>query len=150
MSNSLRPQVVNYRKVLVLLEMQRRALQLAGSPRELLDIYTQILKFLKQLPPSQVLGTEEMVAAGEGRYSKRLVGDFEVQELTLDEIEKIVTDEKTPRRILEKLAIARFHVPKGSMRSFQNIGMLREKILIRVQNERTHQAIGELARAPRR
>jgi hypothetical protein len=129
--------------------MQRRALQLAGSSSELLSTYSMVLEFLKNLPKSQIMelgGTKELAAR---KFSKQLIGDHDFELLSLDAIEKIVTDEKSPRGILERIAIARFHVPKGSMRSFQNMEMLREKLLIRIQNERTHQTIGEMARSSR-
>jgi hypothetical protein len=146
----INPKVLDdYRRVLSILEIQKRALQLGGSPSELISTYSLVLKFLKGLPNSQVLDLLGMPEFDAKTYSKRLIGDFQVHDLSLDEIEKLAADDKTPRRILEEIAIVRFHVPKGSMRSFQNMEMLREKILIRIQNERTHAAIDHLARSSR-
>jgi hypothetical protein len=137
----------SYRKVLSLLDLHRRALQLAGASPEVLSTYSRIVDFLRGLSPSQIEGLGELKTAP--TFSKKLIEGSRLESLSLEEIEKIVADDKSPRRVLERIAISRFHVPKGSMRSFQNVEMLREKILIRIQNERTHRAIGELASTSR-
>lgn len=143
-------QIANFRKVLVFLEAQRRSLSIAGAGDEFLAAFSSVLRFLKELPKSQILELTGAKSAQTKNRQARLVGDFQMTSLSLDEIERIATDIKTPRKILEEIAVSRFHVPKGSMRSFQNIEMLREKILIRIQNERTHKVIGEIARQNRR
>lgn len=150
MTKSNEQMVANYRKLLDLLETQRRALVTAGCSDEILDTYSLVLAFLKKLPSSKIVelsGSKRSQSVGR---QVRLITDFQATSLSLDEIEKIALDEKTSRKMLEEIAVFRFHVPKGSMRSFQNVEMLREKILVRVQNERTHKSMDEVARQTRR
>ncbi|MGO9304923.1 MAG: hypothetical protein ACLP3R_14730, partial [Candidatus Korobacteraceae bacterium] len=63
-----------------------------------------------------------------------------------DEILKLLNNEETPRSDLEQIAIVRFSVPSGSMRSFSNKRMLVDKLRTLVENERAHETIGEVAR----
>jgi hypothetical protein len=72
--------------------------------------------------------------------------DEELRRASLDDIAKLVSDEETPRKHLECIAIQRFSVPRGSMRSFSNKRMLVDKILTLIANERTHETIGAVAR----
>ena len=69
-----------------------------------------------------------------------------IQSASLNELERIVKDSDSPRRTLEQIAIFRFDVPRGSMRSFTNKQILAEKILSLIENERTHRTIGKVAR----
>lgn len=66
--------------------------------------------------------------------------------LDADALDKLVRSVETPRRVLEEIAIWRFGVPSGSMRSFPNVGILREKILNLIDNERAHTVIGAAAK----
>jgi hypothetical protein len=67
------------------------------------------------------------------------------QNATLNELEAIVSSEDTTRRQLEVIAIERFSVPKGSMRSYVNRERLVEKLLTLIRNEGAHETIGKLA-----
>jgi hypothetical protein len=72
--------------------------------------------------------------------------DTDLRNLSLDEAEKLVNDETTSRKYLERIAIHRFNVPKGSMRSFSNRPLLVDKLLTVIRNERTHTTIDLVAR----
>jgi hypothetical protein len=70
----------------------------------------------------------------------------ELRNASLDDLDRIVGNDATPRKDLEFTAVERFSVPRGSMRSFSNRKMLVDKLRVLVDNERTHEAIGEIAR----
>ena len=70
----------------------------------------------------------------------------ELRSSSLDDIERLVSNDATPRKNLEFVAIQRFSVPRGSMRSFSNRRMLVDKLRALIDNERTHEAIREVAR----
>ncbi len=73
-----------------------------------------------------------------------------LQDASLDELERLVNDDRTSRRHLEAIAIQRFSVPSGSMRSFSNRQMLVEKLRSLISSERTHDTIGTVARGQAR
>ena len=138
-----------FKVLLKALDAHRKALEPAGAPIALLDLYASLLKSLHKLSDTQI---KTLLSAPVDFTSIKLRKTIiipDVTAMTLDEIEGFVTNEDTPRKILEAIAIKRFHVPKGSMRSFQNIGLLREKLITRIQNERAHHTIRDVARQSR-
>ena len=83
------------------------------------------------------------------KQTQTTISPSEVAQLSLEQIERLVADEKTSRKTLEAIAIERFQVPRGTMRSFASIGMLKEKLTTLVQNERAHRTISSMAQHPR-
>jgi hypothetical protein len=65
---------------------------------------------------------------------------------SLSEIEQLVNRVDLSRKDLEHIAIQRFSVPRGSMRSFSNRQMLLDKLHSLISNERTHETISSVAR----
>jgi hypothetical protein len=74
------------------------------------------------------------------------ISETRLKDASLDEILKLLNNEETPCSDLEQIAIVRFSVPSGSMRSFSNKRMLVDKLRTLVENERAHETIGEVAR----
>lgn len=134
----------SYRKVLRLLDTYGHLLSEAGAPKEILDTYSRITRFLRTSDRT-VLGLQR---TNTGRSKKKLeVPSGEtILAYSLDEIERLATDESTARKILEEVAVQRFNVPKGSLRSLSNMTLLRQRIMTHVQNERAHQTIGSIAK----
>jgi len=123
-----------------------RALVSARSDETVLRQYSALLRFLKS-------GKGKFLEApfhAEHRtdHSRPLttLSDERLRKASLDDIAKLVNDEATPRRDLEYIAIQRFSVPRGSIRSFSNKRMLVDKLLTLIANERTHETIGAVAR----
>jgi hypothetical protein len=69
-----------------------------------------------------------------------------LQNMSLDDLQTLVNDERVSRKQLERIAIERFSVPRGSMRSFSNKQSLVDKLRSLIDNERAHQIIGAVAR----
>jgi hypothetical protein len=122
------------------------ALASARSDETVLRQYSALLRFLKS-GKGKFLGAPSHAErrSDPGRLLPRLC-DEELLRASLDDIAKVVSDEATPRRDLECIAIQRFSVPRGSMRSFSNRRMLVSKLLTLIANERTHETIGAVAR----
>jgi hypothetical protein len=123
-----------------------RALVAARSDETVLKEYSALLRFLKS-------GKAEFLATplhGDRRTYQVAATvtavDRELGSATLDALEALVNDGRTPRKNLEQIAIQRFSVPRGSMRSFSNRRMLVDKLLTLIANERTHETIGAVAR----
>jgi hypothetical protein len=121
------------------------ALVSARSDEAVLRQYSALLRFLRSRPADFL----ERHAQGKQRTdpAPRLgLSEEDVQKASLDALERLVNDEITPRRDLERIAILRFSVPRGSMRSFSNKQTLVDKLQSLIDNERAHETIGALAR----
>jgi len=144
MAESL-PQKSDLKLLLRVLTAHFRALVAAGSDRVVLKQYSALLRSLKS-GKWDFLGT----AAEGGQPSKAqrstVITAEELNRASLDHIARLVSDEATPRKDLEFIAIQRFSVPHGSMRSSSNRAMLVDKLLTLIDNERAHQTIGAVAR----
>src|SRR4051812_1690766 len=122
MSNSA---LDDLKSVLLLLESQRRALKLARASPQLLEVYSAVMKYLRRLPPEAL--QQMMSRTGESPKTKSVhdIPVSELQSLTVEDVERLVADEASTRKLLEMIAIERFKVPRGSMRSFQNMQSLK-------------------------
>jgi hypothetical protein len=123
-----------------------KALAAAGSDETVLRQYSALLRFLK----SRNNHFLDSLAHAERHThsSERLptLNDEQLRRASLAEIERLVTNEATTRKDLEFIAIQRFSVPRGSMRSFSNRQMLVDKLRTLIGNERTHETIRAVAR----
>jgi Tfp pilus assembly protein PilP len=139
-----------YRTVIRVLSVQQRALMEAGASDELLDMYRAVVRYLSQISDDEL---NRILRPQPARYQEKQTRDTislsEAEALSLDQIEQLVADDKTSRKTLEAIAIGRFEVPRGSMRSFANIEMLKTKLTTLVQNERTHLTISSIAQHSR-
>jgi hypothetical protein len=131
--------------LLEVLRAHYRVLVSARCDEAILEQYSALLRFLK-LQPCNFLESE--VTAKRRPDQSRKIPDLTDDDLlnaSLDDIEKLVTNESTPRKHLEFIAIKRFSVPQGSMRSFSNKQMLVDKLRSLIGNERTHNTIRDVA-----
>lgn len=131
--------------LLKVLTAHYHGLAAARSDETVLQQYAALLRFLKS--KNQFL--DELVHPKHRTHTRKLLPTFSDQELrgaSLDDIDKLISDEATTRRELEYIAIQRFSVPSGSMRSFSNRQMLVDKLRTLIRNERTHETIGAVAR----
>src|SRR6185437_8414941 len=134
-----------FKMLLKVLNAHRKSFEPAGASATFLEFYEAFLKSLSKLSDVQIellLNSPSQFSSAKTREALHIP---DVNALTLEEIEKLVLNEETPRKILETIAIKKFHVPKGSMRSFQNIPILREKLITRIQNEKAHHTIRDVA-----
>lgn len=123
-----------------------RGLVAARSDETVLKQYARLLRLLKSKNPS----LEELVHAkhrSKAHKQSPTLSEDELGKCSLDDIDKLVSDDATARKDLEYIAIQRFSVPRGSMRSFSNKQMLVDKLRTLIANERTHETIGAVARA---
>jgi hypothetical protein len=126
-----------------------KALVSAGSDEAVLKQYSSLLRFLRSRNNDFL---ESLGRSSRPQHSSQRLPTLSERELlkaSLDDIEKLVNDEATSRSNLEYIAIQRFSVPRGSMRSFSNRQMLVDKIRTLISNERTHETIRAVARGRR-
>src|SRR5437763_1006967 len=118
-----------------------KALESAGSDETILRQYSALLRFLKSSNNNLL---ESHPRAGRRTHSSQrgpTLSEEELRRASLDELESLVSNEATTRKDLEYIAIQRFSVPRGSMRSFSNRQMLVDKLRTLIGNERTHETI---------
>jgi hypothetical protein len=119
------------------------ALVHAGADEEILHEYSALLQFLRARrgKPLEAPVTSETKHNTSTKFTEN-----EIRSASLEKIAQIICDETSSRKDLEFVAIHRFSVPKGSMRSFSNRKMLVDKLQVLAANEKAHVTIGEVAR----
>lgn len=134
-----------FRAVVKIIDGQRRLLIEAGADSEVIYSFDALLRYLHRLPESQI---DRIMNGGRPSGDDRAKRDKieAASQLSLSYVEEAVNNSEVTRSDLEAIAIGRFQVPKGSMRSLGNMDNLREKIRTLVQNERAHTTITEVAR----
>jgi hypothetical protein len=137
-----------FRTVIRLIDAQRKALVEAEARGDIIHAFEAVIKYLHRMPDYQV---SRMLGDDSPKPStlRREAAIKSASTLSLDAIENTLNDDQATRAELEAIAIGRFHVPRGSMRSMGNLELLREKLRTFVQNEQTHATITELARNSR-
>lgn len=133
----------NFRRLVSVLREQKRVLSTAGVERSLIDLFADAITFIEKHTE------DEIRSSGKHRRASPEISDSlkqSIQSMPLKDIELLVNKDDTSRKVLEAVAISRFKVPKGSMRSFPSVDILRSKINSRIENERTHRTIEQLAR----
>ncbi|PSH04394.1 MAG: hypothetical protein CXZ00_06090 [Acidobacteria bacterium] len=131
--------------LLKVLTAHYKALVSAGSDERVLRQYAALLRFLKSGNAPKFL-QEPVHAKHTEMPGLFTLNDRALISVSLDQIDKFLSDERLTRKDLERIAIQRFSVPHGSMRSFSNRQLLVDKIRTLIDNERTHETIGEVAR----
>ena len=115
----------------------------ARSDETILKQFSNLLRFLKR-QNTDFLETSVSKKPESSRLP--LLTPEELRGASLDDLDKLVNADATTRKDLEFIAIERFSVPRGSMRSFSNKEMLVEKLRALIRNERAHDTIGAIAR----
>lgn len=127
-----------------LLEGHRRNLAEAGGDEGVLNTYGMLVRYLSRLPRQQLLkliSTRSETVKPSGDLPLK-----DVQNYSLEKIRVLLGRPDVPRKILEAIAVGRFHFPKGSLRALSNLEILRAKILTMIENERSHQTIHAVAK----
>ena len=73
------------------------------------------------------------------------MSDGEIAQLSNDDLEKLLASEDVPKSQLAQIAAIRFSVTKGAISKLSK-ETLRLKLQNLIENEKTHQAIGRVAR----
>jgi len=133
----------NSADLLKVLTAHYNSLVSARSDESLVREYAALLRFLRSPQGKAIIGQKQRTGSSARRPPN--VTAEQLRTASLDDIERLVMDDHTPRKDLEFIAIERFSVPRGSMRSFSNRQMLVDKLLTLTANERTHQTITAVA-----
>lgn len=132
--------------LLKVLTAHYHSLVAARSDETILKQYAALLRFLRSGKTQFLEERGQSKHRADTRKLMPTMSDEELRRASLDDIDRLVSDESTTRKNLEYIAIQRFSVPRGSMRSFSNRQMLVEKLRTLISNERTHETISAVAR----
>jgi len=138
--------IAEFRTAVRLLDMQRRAVVEARAEQGVVDALGAIIQHLHSLSEAQVLRLGSGKHQREFAKSRKLDAANKASTMTLSDVEQALNDESVTRLQLEAIAVGRFQVPSGSLRSLRNIELLRDKIAILTQNERAHETINSVAK----
>ncbi|MFL9503422.1 hypothetical protein ACJMQP_25480 [Rhodopseudomonas palustris] len=137
----------NFRLLLQLLELERRKYDKVLGAREVGVAFDLLLKHLSKLSAQEIEDIFKPTKAQPKRPRIKIPSPDELRNMSLEEVELLLADANTPRKLLEEVAVLRFHFPRGSLRSLANIEILKEKLGVRAQNERTHRTISTVAQS---
>jgi hypothetical protein len=134
--------VADFQATLKVIEAQAHMLKEARSPSGITSTLDSIVQHLSKLTDAQIVRLRAT------RTDKERIKSLwtKAASMTLEDVELALEDERTTRVHLEAIAVGRFQVPSGSLRSLQNVGFLREKIKTMAQNERAHETISNVAK----
>jgi hypothetical protein len=122
------------------------ALVAARSDASVLSQYSALLRFLKSEKGRFLKSNDKPNRLSNQTLLLPFLDQEKVQRGSLDDISRLISDKSISRKYLEYIAIQRFSVPRGSMRSFSSKEMLVDKLRTLIDNERTHETIGIIAR----
>jgi hypothetical protein len=146
LSDSEAEKIGQFKDLLQLLELERRKLATAKVPEGVQFAFGALMKHLNRLSKADILALyETSVGKSHKQAALKLPPAEELSGMSLETIEELISHEDTPRRLLEEIAVVRFHFPRGSLRSLANIKLLRDKIDTRIRNERAHLTISSAA-----
>lgn len=122
----------------------RKSLASLGARRDIIDSLDGAIKVLEENIDAQ----HELFSGVEQERVNRdtdLLGGQNPNALSAQGLWDIVSNEDVSRKTLERIATERFAVPRGSMRSFPSIPLLREKIMTLLRNEAAHRTIASVS-----
>lgn len=131
-----------YRSAVRLLDGQRKILIDANADKDAIETINAIIRHLNGLPEMSIVKIVGGRVHRELARQQRDKAEQEAASMSLSEIERIVTNAHSTRAELEAIAVGRFQVPRGSLRSLSKTETLKDKISTLIENEKTHEAIG--------
>lgn len=138
-----------FRAAVRILDTQRRILIESRAEADIVDALSAIVRHLNGLSDTAV---QKIIAGPRQKDMARARKEQEAaaaSEMSLDRVSEALSNAETTRAQLEAIAVGRFQVPRGSLRSLGSMEQLREKISTLVENERTHQNISSVAKDTR-
>ncbi|WP_240220825.1 hypothetical protein [Rheinheimera hassiensis] len=144
-NDEIRP---NFQQLVKSVNNTLRGLQIADADPALLLAYQKLLDHLNSCNPellNQIFGSS-FSAKREARRARISMSDSEIHKLSNEDLEKLLALEDSTKVQLAKIAEIRFSVTKGTISKLSKEA-LRLKLQNLIDNEKTHQAIGRVARS---
>jgi len=125
-----------------------RGLEIANADPALLMAYQKLLAFLASDEAGlyDAIFGKRSISKRENSTSDLAMSDDDIAKLNIEDLEKILLVENISKADLAQIATMRFSVTKGSLSKLSREA-LRLKLKNLIENEKTHQTIGRLARS---
>jgi hypothetical protein len=139
---------VEYQNLLDLLGRTAKYLEGLNIDPNLLKSYKKLLRYLRSRPSETIPEILRETAPTNAKVANRIQPDLseeEIRSMTTEKILELASNEKTPRKHLEKIAAVKFGMTKGGLSALQNRAALAEKIRTLIRNESTHDSITRAA-----
>lgn len=138
--------LTRFRAAVKILDAQRRILIDSRAELELTEAMSAIIRHLHGLSDNAV---QKIVGGPRHKESVKSRKDQEAAaaaDMSLAAVEAAINDVSTTRLKLEAIAVGRFQVPRGSLRSLGTVEQLRDKVSTLASNERAHETISSVAK----
>lgn len=137
-----------FKQLIQILDLNYKSLEKANSGTNLLQVYSNLLSFLKTRNETeilQIISTNHNKQRIKQKAGEDQFDDHRLSSIGLNEVEKIIDSEEVTKKTIERIAIVRFNMTKGEVSSISNRRKLVENIKSLIANERTHEAIARQA-----
>jgi len=143
-NDEIRPDV---RQLVKSLTNTLRGLEIADADPALLLAYQHLLAHLSVSGSelSNAIFGAHLSAKRQSQGVYTSMSDGEIAQLNNDDLERLLASEDAPKAQLAQIAAIRFSVTKGTISKLSKEA-LRLKLQNLIENEKTHQAIGRVAR----
>jgi hypothetical protein len=138
----------DYQALLILLTRTEKYLEGLNIDPSLLGSYRRLLRYLRAQPAeqiSQIIGEARGTAGKTGKKQEPELSAEEIRAMKHENILELASNEGTPRKQLESIAMLRFGVTKGGLSTLRNRDALVEKLRTLIGNEKTHASITRAA-----
>ena len=134
-----------YKKLIKLLENNYKYLLEANANSKILANYKSLLQHLKSRKEHDI--NLIIGASKTSKQSKQKIelSNDQINNLDLEEIQKLLEDKNTSRKIIEFIAIMRFDMTESEAKGISNKQKFVDQIFSIIENEKTHDSIKRIA-----
>lgn len=137
----------NYKFLLSILARHLQYLESVKADPELLKVFDHVLRYLNATPYRNMLEGQIGYQYWAPHYKTpdNSILDQNISQLSLEEVQRIIKDERSTRRYLEEIGIFRFGMTKSDVSKTKNKRILIDRLKSIIDNEMTHESIGRQA-----
>jgi len=142
-----------FMQLINVLEYNLKAFKSAGSSKPVVELYDQLITHLKSINYKdfqQILNRKDSFKDLPKKKSRDVITDEEASSLTNNEIKNLVSNKKTTRKTIEKIAMIKLGMRESELKSIRDKKSLSEHLHTIIRNQETHEAISRAASHPRR
>jgi len=137
--------LTEYKQLIKLLENNYNYLFGAKANSNILGNYKNLLQHLKSRKEHDI----NLIIGGSksSKLPKRKIelSDDQINNMSLEEIHKLLENKKTPRKVIEIIAVKRFGMSNSEVKSIGNKQKLIDQLFSIIENFKTHDSIKRIA-----
>ena len=137
--------VTDYKQLLKLLDSNYKYLLGANANSKILNNYKSLLKYLKSRQEHDIKLILKVPKASRQSKPKTELSDDQINNLNLEEIQKLLENKNTPRKIIELVAVKKFDMSYSEVKSISNKQKFVDQLFSIIENLKTHDSIKRMA-----